>query len=92
MQRAVDYLEQEPASMRTGRASPGDCLAVQAAWIVPAFLLLHQAYFDCKLLILLQSFAGLLDSLKVQVHGQRMPLKAAASISVRDTHSFSHSV
>lgn len=52
MTRAVEYLEQELASVRTGRASP-----------------------------------GLLDSLKVQVYGQRMPLKAAASISVRDSQT-----
>lgn len=52
MSRAVEYLEQELASVRTGRASP-----------------------------------GLLDNLKIEVYGQRMPLKAAASISVRDSQT-----
>ena len=31
--------------------------------------------------------AGLLDNLKVQVYGQKMPLRAAANVSVRDAQT-----
>ena len=55
MHRAVEYLEQELASMRTGRASPGDSLAMQSAWNVAAVLRVRIApdasyKFSCKVL------------------------------------------
>ena len=31
--------------------------------------------------------SGLLDSLKVQVYGQKMPLRSAANVSVRDAQT-----
>ena len=35
----------------------------------------------------LQQCAGLLDHIKVHIYGQKMPLKAAANVSVRDAQT-----
>ena len=72
MAKATEYLEQELANVRTGRASAGtaSCLLtwrLHARWC--------------------QQCTGLLDHIKVQVYGQNMPLKAAANVSVRDAQT-----
>lgn len=75
MSRAVEYLDQELANVRTGRASPG------THHVMPFCSKWHA----CTSPMLLT--AGLLDNLKVQVYGQKMPLRAAANVSVRDAQT-----
>ena len=79
MSRAVEYLEQELASVRTGRASAGTLSA--AAYSKP-----YAMSADADTL-LTHAPSGLLDNLKVQVYGQRMPLRGAANVSVRDAQT-----
>lgn len=76
MSQAVDYLEQELARVRTGRASAGTHSA--AAYSKP-YAQLTPANTNAP--------SGLLDNLKVQVYGQRMPLRGAANVSVRDAQT-----
>lgn len=77
MDKSIERLQDILASVRVGRASPGDQDRLRAAVI-------ERPRQGCCMRNCNMWHAGMLDHLKVDAYGERMSLKSLGSVSVRD--------
>lgn len=106
MNKAVEHLQHELANIRTGRATPGKNKRSQQGWAGRLVLAQHEHINHrmphcmlpgCTAAVEAEQLplgvgAGMLDHLKVDVYGERMPLKACGTVLVRDPQLLAISV